>query len=112
MKEFDIELDNKNVQSELKNHFDNNSNKIIDEVSQFKDEQLGQTWIDTLNTLTTQFQTIKDKQLAEGDRIKKEKEEAKRSKEYKLYGINPLVLVAISFGVIVVGSIAVLKIKS
>jgi hypothetical protein len=112
MKEFDIELDNNNVQSEIKNHFDNNSNKTIDELSQFKDEQLGKTWIDTLNTLTSQFQNIKDKQLLEGDRIKKEKEEAKKSKEYKIFGMNPLVVVALSFGVVLVGSIAVLKIKS
>jgi hypothetical protein len=112
MKEFDIELEERNVQSEVKNSFDNNSDLFINEVSQFKDEELGKTWIDTLNNLTTQFQNIKDKQLSESGRIKKEKEEAKNSKEYKLFGMNPLVVIAVSFSVILGGSIAIIKIKS
>lgn len=96
MKEFDVEM---------------NLNGQRNEVS-FSSFQGEKNWIDTLNTLTSEFKEITDYQTPEEIKAKRERELAEKGSKYKILGMNPLVAVALSFAIIIGGSYALTKIKA
>jgi hypothetical protein len=106
MKEFDIQMSMNGIKSE-----------ISTQSSQFEGEAINvakadkKNWIDELNILTEQFKGIVGTKTPEQLQAEKEKELAEKGTKYKILGLNPFVAIGLSFGLILVGSYFVVKIK-
>lgn len=113
MEEFDIQMDMNGVKSEIStksSRFDGE----VDENAPKKDipKVDEKDWTDTLDTLTKEFKKITGYKTPEQVKAEKEKELAERGTKYKILGMNPFVAIGLSFGLIVVGSYFVVKIKA
>lgn len=90
--------------------FDLSLNGQNDEItSSFQGEK---DWIDTLNTITSGIKDVTDYKTPEQIQSQREKELAEQGTKSRVLGMNPIVAIGLSFAVIIVGSIAMLKIKS
>tara|TARA_B110000503_G_C6916646_1_gene316935 strand:- start:197 stop:541 length:345 start_codon:yes stop_codon:yes gene_type:complete len=113
MEEFDIQMSMNGVRSEVNtksSRFDGEVTDVapIDDIPKVDKKD----WIDTLATLTKQFKSITGYKTPEELKAQKEKELAEKGTKYKIVGMNPFVAIALSFGIILVGSYFVVKIKA
>lgn len=100
MEQFDFELSLNGQNNEVEN------SSFEGESKEKKD------WITTLNTITGGFKEITDYKTPEQIKAQRERELAEKGTKSKLLGMNPIVAIGLSFAVIIVGSIAMVKIKS
>ena len=113
MEEFDIQMSMNGVRSEVNtksSRFDGEVTDVapIDDIPKVDKKD----WIDTLATLTKQFKSITGYKTPEELKAQKEKELAEKGTKYKIVGMNPFVAIGLSFGIILVGSYFVVKIKA
>lgn len=113
MEEFDIQISMNGVRSEVNtksSRFDGEVTDVapIDDIPKVDKKD----WIDTLATLTKQFKSITGYKTPEELKAQKEKELAEKGTKYKIVGMNPFVAIGLSFGIILVGSYFVVKIKA
>jgi len=112
MKEFDIQMSMNGVKSEINTQ----SSRFDGEVIDFKNESDAsnidkKSWIDELNVLTEQFKGIVGTKTPEQLQAEREKELAEKGTKHKILGLNPFIAIGLSFGLILVGSYFVVKIK-
>ena len=113
MEEFDIQISMNGVKSEIStksSRFEGEPNDASSEMDNPKVNK--KDWADTLSTLTKQFKDITGYKTPEQLKVIKEKELAEKGTKYKVFGLNPFVAIGLSFGLILVGSYFVVKIKS
>ena len=107
MKEFDIQMSMNGVKSEINTQ----SSRFVGEAT--NDETFNKkNWIDELNSLTEQFKGVVGTKTPEQLQAEREKELAEKGIKYKVFGLNPFVAIGLSFGLILVGSYFVVKIKA
>lgn len=115
MKEFDIQFNANGMQDELSQFKDIQSELFVNNKSNFQGEfnkENDKNWIDTLNQLNKEFKGISGYKTQEQLKAEKEKELAEKGTKYKILGMNPFVAIGFSFAVIIIGSIALTKIKA
>ena len=127
MEDFDIQISMNGVENELNSNFVDVSRIQGIGESKLKDirylgfegeptdnvpEQEKKSWIDTLNNLTNTFKEVTGYQTNEQVKAKREKELAEKGTKYKVLGMNPFIAITVSLVVIIVGSIALTKIKA
>jgi hypothetical protein len=124
MEEFDIQISMNGVENELNSNFvDMSRTEVIEEasVNNYYDfegestdvvEEEKKSFADTLNSLTKTFKGLTGYQTKEQIIAKREKDLAERGEMYKVLGMNPFVAIAVSFAIIIGGSIAITKIKA
>lgn len=113
MEEFDIEMSMNGVKSEINaksSRFEGNATDVAqkDDIPKENDKN----WVDTLGTFTKDFKKITGYKTPEQLQAEKEKELAEKGTKYKVLGMNPFVAIGLSFGLIIVGSYFVVKIKA
>lgn len=119
MKDFDIQLSMNGTQNELTDmnvdlsYSSDNYMNFEGEKNNPKDEPIKKekSWTDTLNTLTKEFKQLTGFKTNEQIEREKQKELEEKGTKYKVLGMNPFVAIALSFVVIIGGSIAITKIK-
>ena len=123
MDEFDIQMSMNGVKSEINtksSRFDGEVTDVAPKDDIPKDDipkddipnDNGKDWQDTLKDFTKQFKQLTGYKTPEQLRAEKEKEIAERGTKYKVLGMNPFVAIGLSFGLIIVGSYLVVKIKA
>jgi hypothetical protein len=107
MEEFDIQMDMNGIKSEISTQ----SSSFVGEAT--NDATVNKkNWIDELNSLTEQFKGVVGTKTPEQLQAEKEKELAEKGTKYTILGLNPFVAIGLSFGLILVGSYFVVKIKT
>jgi hypothetical protein len=117
MEDFDIQLSMNGTQNELTDNsvdlsFYTKKQDYLNFEGEKEDVKTKETsWTDTLNTLTKDFKQITGFKTNDQLQKEKEKELAEKGTKYKILGMNPFVAIALSFVVIIGGSVAITKIK-
>lgn len=116
MKEFDIEMNMNGVENELNSNFVDFSqqgkmyNGFEGESSDVDVEQK-KSWTEKLDNLTNVIRDSTSYLSNQQSQLEIEEELAEKGKKYKILGMNPMVAIAVSFVIIIGGSIALTKIK-
>lgn len=113
MSEFDIQMSMNGVKSEINTKSSRFDGEVNDNTQKNDNSKVDEkNWTNTLNTLTKQFKDITGYKTPEQLQAEREKEIAERGTKYKILGMNPFVAIGLSFGLIIVGSYFVVKIKA
>ena len=113
MEEFDIQISMNGVKSEISTKSSRFEGEVTDVAPKNNLPKVNEkNWTDTLSTLTKQFKDITGYKTPEQLKVIKEKELAEKGTKYRVFGLNPFVAIGLSFGLILVGSYFVVKIKS
>jgi hypothetical protein len=117
MEEFDIQIDMNGVENELNSNLIDVSQKV-NRYNEFEGEpndvpiEAKKSWTETLDNLTQKFKDLTSYKTNEQVQAEREKELAEKGEKYKVLGMNPIVAIALSFVIIIVGSVAITKIKA
>ena len=107
MEEFDIQMDMNGIKSEISTESSRFEGEATNDATLDK-----KNWIEELNKLTQQFKGVVGTKTPEQLQAEREKELAEKGIKHKVFGLNPFVAIGLSFGLILVGSYFVVKIKA
>jgi hypothetical protein len=113
MDEFDIQMSMNGVKSEINAKSSRFDGEVDDDAQKIDNPNVDEKdWTDTLDSFTKQFKTLTGYKTPEQVKAEKEKELAERGTKYRVLGMNPFVAIGLSFGLIIVGSYFVVKLKA
>jgi hypothetical protein len=113
MKEFDIEMNMNGVKNELNSNFVDLSQQV-NIYNKFEGEptdvEQKKSWTEKLDNIT---QVVRDTtNYLTNQQVEVDEELANKGKKHRILGMNPIVAIAISFVIIIGGSVAIAKIKA